>query len=78
MSDPTTHCTPDPDGYCAICADEALLGTVLAVDADAGTAEVLFATGARTVALDLVGAASVGDRLMVQLGFAIATVPCDE
>lgn len=78
MSDPTTHCTPDPDGSCSICSDEALLGTVLAVDAHSGTAEVLFATGARTVALDLVGPASVGDRLMVQLGFAIATVPFNE
>ncbi len=69
------HCLPNPDGSCSICADEALLGTVLAVDADTVTAQVQFADGVvSTVALDLVGDIAAGDELMVHLGFAITRV----
>lgn len=68
------QCVPSPDGSCSICADEAIVGTVLAVDADAGTAQVMFESGVSTVALDLIGAVVSGDQLLVHLGFAIAQV----
>lgn len=58
-------------GTCHLCGDEAVAGRVLSVDAVARTATVAFDGGTATVALDLVDA-SIGDALLVHLGFAIA------
>lgn len=69
-----SHCVPNLDGSCSICADEALLGTVLAVDAATDTAQVMLANGVSTVALDLISDVTAGDQVMVHLGFAIAQV----
>jgi hydrogenase maturation factor len=66
------ECIP-VDGRCHICADEAIVGRVLAIDAGQRTATVALPTGPATVALDLVEAA-VGDDLLVHLGFAIERV----
>lgn len=67
---------PDCDaasGDCHLCGDVATIGRVMAIDAAARTALVAFTDLSTTVALDLVDA-SVGDDLLVHLGFAIARV----
>lgn len=63
------RCNPESD-TCHLCADEAVVGRVLDVDAESRTATVAFDSGTATVALDLVEA-GVGDELLVHLGFAI-------
>ena len=55
---------------CQLCGDVAVVGRVIAIDADARTAVVALECGTATVALDLVDA-DVGDTLLVHLGFAI-------
>ncbi len=60
-------------GHCQLCGDDALVGRVLDIDVRTGTATVAFDDGPATVALDLV-AASVGDEVLVHLGFAIERV----
>ena len=59
--------------HCHLCGDDAVVGQVTNIDAGTRTATVRFAEGTATVALDLVDA-TVGDHLLVQLGFAIARV----
>ena len=59
-----------PDDVCHLCGDVAAEGRVVAVDADGRTAIVALECGTATVALDFVEA-SVGDTLLVHLGFAI-------
>ena len=65
-----TRCD-ERSGACHLCGDEAVAGRVIAVDAAARTATVAFDSGTANVALDLVDA-SIGDDLLVHLGFAIA------
>lgn len=67
-------CTPGPAGHCSVCGDEAVAVRVLAVDRTTDTARVEGPLEADTVALDLVEDVTVGDRLMVHMGFAIARV----
>lgn len=68
-------CAPSPDGSCSICGDEASPAVIDSIDAAAGTAKVRGAGGAsNTVALDLLDGASVGDTIMVHLGFAIGRI----
>jgi len=78
-------CVPDQNGYCAICADQGLPGRVLKLlpgnmalvdmradapaDAPAGTHDE------HEVALDLVHDVKVGDRLLIHLDVAIASLP---
>ena len=57
-------------GECHVCGDVATVGRVVAIDATTRTAIVTCADTTATVALDLVDA-SVGDDLLVHLGFAI-------
>lgn len=59
-----------PAGHCHLCGDEAVVGRVVDIDARARTATVEFSGSIATVALDLVDA-SVGDDVLVHLGFAI-------
>lgn len=66
------HCDA-ASGQCHVCGDVATIGRVLAIDAAAGTALLAFSDITATVALDLVDA-SVGDDLLVHLGFAIERV----
>ena len=63
------HCD-GASGECHLCGDVATVGRVMAIDAAARTALVAFTDITATVALDLVDA-SVGDDLLVHLGFAI-------
>lgn len=65
-------CTPGPTGHCSVCGDEAVVVRVVAVDRASDTARVEGSLEADTVALDLVEDVTVGDRLMVHMGFAIA------
>lgn len=58
------------DTSCRVCADEAIPGRVVALDAGSRMAVVAFDHGTEPVALDLVDA-GVGDRVLVHLGFAI-------
>lgn len=68
-------CVPNSDGSCSICGDEASPAVIESIDAAAGTAQVLGSVGASsTVALDLLDGASVGDTIMVHLGFAIERI----
>lgn len=60
-------------GSCHLCGDEAVVGRVVHLDAHARTASVALPEGMATVALDLVDA-SVGDEVLVHLGFAIECV----
>lgn len=71
-------CRPGPEDAgngCSICGDEGREGTVVRLLDDGRTARVRLADGDVTdVALDLLHAVRPGDRLIVHLGFAIATV----
>lgn len=71
-------CEVTVDGHCAVCGDEALVGTVVAIErgagAGAGTAEVNVGGTVWTVALDLVDGVAVGDAVLVHQGFAIGRV----
>ena len=60
------------DVHCSLCGDEAVPGVVRALNPRDRTAEVELACAVRSVALDLVGAVTVGDTLLVHQGFAIA------
>ncbi len=60
-------------GQCHLCGDEAVVGRVVDVDAHTRTATVAFSDASATVALDLVDA-SIGDDVLVHLGFAIERV----
>lgn len=75
---PTSHapdiCVPNPDGSCSICGDEALPGVVESIDATSATAEVRANSLTTTVALDLLEEVSVGDTVLVHLGFAIGRI----
>jgi len=64
------RCAPETES-CHLCADEGLPGKVLTIDRSARTALVALDNGPTTVALDLIDA-SVGDVLLVHMGFAIA------
>ena len=66
------HCDA-AGGECHLCGDVATIGRVMAVDAAERTALVAFTDVTATVALDFVDA-SVGDNLLVHLGFAIERV----
>ena len=66
------HCDA-VSGECHLCGDVATVGRVMAIDAMDRSATVAFAEGTSTVALDLVDA-SVGDDLLVHIGFAIERV----
>lgn len=57
-------------GECHLCGDAAVVGRVIDIDSRMRTATVAFSDGVATVALDLVDA-SVGDDVLVHLGFAI-------
>lgn len=71
-------CTPNADGSCSICGDEASPAVIESIDAASGTAQVRGIIGAgTTVALDLLDGASVGDTVMVHLGFAIERLAQD-
>ena len=61
------------DGDCRLCADDASVGRIAAVDGMAQTALVEFESGTTIVALDLVDAC-VGDEVLVHMGFAIQRV----
>ena len=77
MSKPTSMLTTSQcearTGPCHLCGDEAVVGRVVAVDARSRTATVSLPDGPVTVALDLVEA-TVGDDVLVHLGFAIERV----
>lgn len=64
-------CIPDENGHCAICADEGVPGQVVALR-PFNMALVQLPTGDQEVALDLLDAVQVGDRLLVHAGVAIA------
>lgn len=65
-------CAPQAD-HCQLCGDDAQLGLVLAIQETHRTATVQFAHTEEIVALDLVDA-SVGDTVLVHMGFAIERV----
>ena len=76
-SDPARFdiCVPNLDGPCSICGDEANPAVIESIDGAAGTAQVRDSIGtSRTVALDLLDGARVGDTIMVHLGFAIECI----
>jgi hypothetical protein len=70
-------CAIDPaTGHCATCADEGVEGRVVALLAGA-LAEVEMQGRVREVAVDLLGEVSVGDRVLVHAGVAIARLQTD-
>ena len=68
----TPHCNA-ASGECHVCGDVATIGRVMLIDVAERTALVSFTGVTATVALDLVDA-TVGDHLLVHLGFAIERV----
>lgn len=63
----------DPAG-CAVCGDEGEVGTVLEITADPRIARVRLPSGDREVAVDFLDEVRPGDRIVVQLGFAIGAL----
>lgn len=59
---------------CELCLDEAVVAEVLAVSRSGELAEVSMNGQAVTVAIDLIEAVEIGDRLLVHAGFAIARI----
>ena len=68
------ECIPDEDGKCSICADEAIPGVVLSLNSKDATAQVQLPTEVATIAIDLLDETTVGDSVMVHMGFAISRV----
>lgn len=68
------HCVPDSAGHCSICGDEATAAQIRALDRAGGTALVLMGGVERTIALDLLEDAKVGDQVLVHMGFAIGRI----
>jgi hydrogenase maturation factor len=66
------NCAPDADGHCITCGDEALLATLLRLDADTGMALVTIDDTTVEVDITLVDLLTPGDRLLVHGGVAIA------
>ncbi|RAQ96410.1 HypC/HybG/HupF family hydrogenase formation chaperone [Thermogemmatispora tikiterensis] len=64
-------CQPDPEGYCPTCADEAVVATVLSVEAEAGMACVSLGLGEAMIDVTLLGEVRPGDRLLVHGGVAL-------
>lgn len=64
----------DSTGQCHLCGDVAAIGRVVALDQEARVATVLLSDGPALVAMDFVDA-SVGDNVLVQLGFALERMP---
>lgn len=64
----------EPTGQCHLCGDVAAIGRVVALDSEARVATVLMSDGPAIVAMDFVDA-SVGDNVLVQLGFALERMP---
>lgn len=62
-----------PPAACHLCGDEAVVGRVVEIDARARTATVSLSGQMATVALDLVDA-TVGDDVLVHLGFALERI----
>lgn len=69
-------CIPGPSGHCSVCGDEGRIGVVEALLRDGAAARVRMEdTGAlEEVALDLVDPVRPRERLVVHMGFALATV----
>ncbi len=66
------HCERDPlTGRCITCADEGVEGRVVALHEDA-LAEVEMGGEVREVAVELLEDVTVGDRVLVHAGVAIA------
>jgi len=65
------NCVPNADGSCSICGDEAIPGVVQNIQSKSATAQVRTSSGITTVAIDLLDEVSIGDTLMIHLGFAI-------
>lgn len=65
------NCVPNADGSCSICGDEAIPGVVENIQTESATADVRTSSGTTTVAIDLLDEVSIGDTLMIHLGFAI-------
>jgi D-sedoheptulose 7-phosphate isomerase len=59
---------------CPICSDEGEVGTVLELTPDPRVARVRLPSGDREVAVDFLEEVRPGDRIVVQLGFAIGTL----
>lgn len=71
-SDRPVHCEADPvTGRCATCADEGVEGRVVTLGDD-GLAGVEMEGRIREVAVELLDAVRVGDRVLVHAGVAIA------
>lgn len=71
---PFGGCDPDSGRHCAVCADEAVPAVVVSVDLPGRTAEVRAGSLSQVVALDLVEDVAVGARVLVHLGFVIASL----
>lgn len=76
-------CQPDPERHCPTCADEAVVATVLSVDAEAGMACVSLGLGEAMIDVTLLGEVRPGDRLLVHGGVALerldeSVTPADE
>ena len=67
-------CTPDAEGHCITCSDEALQVRVLHVDQESGLAQVAINDTSEEIDITLVESIAPGDVLLVHGGVAIARV----
>src|SRR5262249_36946906 len=71
-------CTPDMNGHCATCADEALPAKVLRVDDVTGLALVMLNGATGEVDISLVEDVAPGTVLLIHGGVAIANLGADD
>lgn len=67
-------CVPSPDGHCSICADEATVWCVTAIDDTSATADVARDGMTMTVGVELLEHVALGDLVLVHTGFAISVI----
>lgn len=72
LSEGPVYCTPDAEGHCITCSDEALPFTILRVDQERGLALVTVEETTEEIDITLVDTVMPGDVVLVHGGVAIA------
>lgn len=71
MMEPTPACTPDEEGHCSLCGDDAIRAVVFGIDTPTAMAWVRTDGSTHVIATDLLDNVRIGDVVLVHQGFAI-------